>query len=110
MKLTGIRPEVIAALTQTPTVKRQVRKVAAAVRTEARRRVPVASGNLKRNIAVENVYDRETRMVHFRVGFRPRAFYGGFVELGSLNEPARPFLRPAADAVQSGASNRTDES
>jgi HK97 gp10 family phage protein len=89
---------VIAALTQTPQVKRQVRAVAAAIRTDARRLAPKKTGALRRSIKVENYYNPETRMVEYRVGWDRRiAHYGGLVELGTEDTPARPHLRPAAD-------------
>ncbi len=106
MKFGRIRPEVIAALTQTPLVKRQVRKVAAEIRTEARRLVPVDTGNLRKNIAVENVYDPETQQVEYRVGWTKRAWYGSLVELGTAEEPAKPHLRPAANKVKNSGEGR----
>jgi HK97 gp10 family phage protein len=93
-----IRREVIAALTQTPTVKRQVRAVAAAIRDDARRLAPRRTGALRRSIKVENVYDPTTGRVEYRVGWDKRiAHYGGLVELGTEDTPARPHLRPAAE-------------
>lgn len=93
----------LAAVSQAPSVKKQVRAVAAEIRKEARRRAPKETGTLRRGIKVENVYDRETRMVEFRVGWDKRsAFYGPLVELGTEDTPARPHLRPAADQINNG--------
>ncbi len=100
MRFGRFRPEVIAALTQTPEVKKQLRRVAGEIRTEARKLAPVDTGNLRRNIAVENVLDPETGQVEYRVGWTKRAFYGGLVELGTEDEPPRPHLRPAANKVK----------
>lgn len=100
MEMRGLRREVIAALTQTPEVKRQVRAVAVEVRRLARQKAPVRTGALRRSIRVENVYDRETGRVEYRVGWDKRiAWYGGLVELGTEDTPARPHLRPAADEI-----------
>ena len=91
------RPEVLAAVSQAPSVKKQVRAVAAEIRNEARRLAPKDTGNLRRNIAVENVYDRDTGLVEYHVGWKHQGWYGSLVELGTEDTPARPHLRPAAD-------------
>lgn len=93
-----IRPEVLVALTRTTEMKKQVRAVANEIRREARALAPVATGNLRRNIVVDNVLDDEGRVV-YRVGWSPKAWYGLLVELGTEDTPARPHLRPAADKV-----------
>ena len=97
MRTGQFRPEVLAAVSQAPSVKKQVRAVAAEIRKEARRRAPKDTGNLRRNIAVENVYDRDTGLVEYHVGWKKLAWYGSLVELGTEDTPARPHLRPAAD-------------
>src|SRR6266508_3487426 len=99
MHMGRIRPEVIVALTRTSEVKKQVRAVANEIRKEARALAPVKTGNLRRNITVDNVLDEEGRVV-YRVGWRPEAWYGSLVELGTEDTPARPHLRPAADKVR----------
>lgn len=91
------RPGALAALSQVPEVKRQVRARAVAVRDDARRLAPVESGALRRSLAIVNVYDPQTRTVVYRVGWRTDiAFYGGLVELGTEDTPPQPHLRPAA--------------
>lgn len=91
------RPQALAALSQVPEIKRQVRAVAVAVRDDARQLAPVQTGALRRSLTVVNVYDRETKTVIYRVGWRTDvAFYGGLVELGTEDTPAQPHLRPAA--------------
>lgn len=97
MRIGPLRPEVLAAISQAPSVKKQVRAVAAGIRKEARRLAPKDSRNLSRNIAVENVYDPKTRMVEYHVGWNKKAWYGALVELGTEDTPAQPHLRPAAD-------------
>jgi HK97 gp10 family phage protein len=94
------RPEVLAAVSQAPSVKKQVRKVANEVRKLARQKAPKETGALRRGIQVENVYDKATGLVEFHVGWNKyTAWYGGLVELGSEGQPARPHLRPAADEI-----------
>lgn len=100
MRVGRLRDEVIAAVTQAPSVKKQVRAVAAEVRKLARQKAPKETGALRRSIQVENFYDRETGMVEYRVGWNKRiAHYGGLIELGTEDTPARPHLRPAADEI-----------
>ena len=100
MRIGQFRPEVLAAVSQAPSVKKQVRAVAAEIRKEARRLAPKDTGNLRKNIAVENVYDRETGLVEYHVGWTKLGWYGALVELGTEDTPARPHLRPAADKVK----------
>lgn len=101
MRLTGVRPEVIAALTRVPEIRRQVRAVAVEIRTEARRRAKRKTGAMARSIKVDNVIEPETGQVVYRVGWDRRvAAYGGLVELGTDDTPAAPHLVPAALSVQ----------
>jgi HK97 gp10 family phage protein len=100
MRVGRIRPEVIAAVTQAPSVKKQVRTVANEIRKIARQKAPKETGALRRGIQVENVYDKQTGMVEYHVGWnRYTAWYGALVELGTEDTPARPHLRPAADEI-----------
>lgn len=102
MKSGRIRPGVLAAISQAPSVKKQVRAVAVAIKKEARRRAPKESKNLSRNIDIENVYDQKTRMVEYHVGWSKRAWYGAMVELGTEDTAAQPHLRPAAAMFSNG--------
>lgn len=93
-----IRPQVLAALTQVPEVAKQSRQLANAIRRDARRLAPRRTGNLRRNLSVERVYDKETRRVKFIVGWAPAAWYGLMVETGTEDTTPRPHLVPAAIA------------
>lgn len=100
MRFGQFRPEVLAAVTQAPSVKKQIRQVANEIRKEARRRAPRTTGALRRGIQVENVYDKQTGLVEYHVGWSKKtAWYGLLVELGTEDTPAKPHLRPAADEV-----------
>lgn len=87
-------------MSEVPEVRSQVRRVAAAIRDDARRRAPVETGALRKSITVTSTRDRQTknRIARVVVG----AFYGRFIELGTEDQPPRPFLRPAADAYTRG--------
>ena len=90
------------------------------LREEVIDRAPVDSGKLRRNVMVITQRGRNgeiTSGVHIR-GVNPRtggsdntmkasnprnAFYWRFVELGTSNMPAHPFVRPAFDTRQEEA-------
>lgn len=97
MRLHGVRPEVITALTRVPEIKKQVRAVANGIRDDARAHAPRRTGALRRSIKVDNVLDGQGRVV-FRVGWDKRiAYYGPMVEGGTNDTRARPHLVPAAE-------------
>ena len=61
-------------------------------------RAPVRRGKLRRNVVVLSRRSRDGGMesgVHIR-GVNP-AFYWRFVEMGTVNMPPHPFVRPAFD-------------
>lgn len=91
------RDALLAAVSQQPKAKRQIRELANKVRDDARRMAPVDTGALRRSIKVTNHYDPETKTVTYRVGWDKRiAWYGSLVEYGTENQRPRPHLRPAA--------------
>lgn len=100
-----ISPQVLAALSRVPQVKKQVRLVAAEIRTEARRLAPKDTGALRRGIAVDNVLDARGA-VEFRVGWTPGVFYGPLVEFGTEDTLPQPHLRPAALKVKGSGGGR----
>ncbi len=81
------------------------------VKRRAQQNVPVATGNLKKNIIVRRQRPSEHGLteqyiVTVRQGKVTKkqaergledAFYGRFVEFGTVKMAARPFLRPAFD-------------
>jgi HK97 gp10 family phage protein len=92
------RAVLLAAVSQQPKAKKQVRDLANKVRDDARRLAPKDTGALRRSIVVVNVYDPQTKTVSYRVGWDKNiAWYGMLVEFGTEDTPARPHLRPAAD-------------
>ena len=80
-------------------------------------RAPVETGKLKRNVVVVTIRGRRNAIssgVHIRgvnpetgnsdnkmkASNRRNAYYWRFVELGTSNMPAHPFVRPAFDTSQ----------
>ncbi len=66
-------------------------------------------GNLKRNIVLKRVTDGRLT-AEYVVGVRAGsgrspddAFYGDFIELGTVKMPAQPFIRPAFDSQKEAA-------
>ena len=65
--------------------------------SDAIRRCPVGkTGNLKSNLHLETGKSTQYK-ADARVLPGKEEYYGTFVELGTKNQPAQPFLRPAVD-------------
>jgi len=72
------------------------------IRNEAKQRVPVETGQLRKNIVVARTIKQKGRKRRIRgavfVGIRGAArYYAHLVEFGTSKLSARPFLRPALD-------------
>lgn len=80
-------------------VSAEVKRTAFAVEADGKRRAPVRTGRLRGSIHTE--FPSETSAV---VG--PSVEYGIYVEFGSRGRGARPFMRPAAEAVLPGFAAR----
>lgn len=59
-----------------------------------------AAGHLSRNITKETQWTRTQDTADVHVGMAKDAYYGRFQELGTVYEPAQPFLRPALDTTK----------
>ena len=82
------------------------------VRDEARRLAPIDTGNLKKSIAtIRRKGDRNT--VQFSVtpskGGKHDGWYAHFLEFGTSNMSAKPFLRPAFESKQDEVLQATKE-
>lgn len=66
------------------------------VKKEAKRRVRVVTGRLKKGIQVK-VTLKASGEAYAKLGVRKTEAYGVPVELGTSHSAAKPFLRPAAD-------------
>ena len=76
-----------------PLVADEVKRATLDIEARAKARTPVRTGTLRRSIA--SVF--ENGGLTGRVG--PSVLYGKFVEFGTRRMGARPFMRPAAEAV-----------
>ncbi len=70
----------------------------------AKMRAPRRTGKLAESIG-HKVTKRSRSFVQHKIS--PGVFYGGFVELGTKHQPARPFLRPALDESDNAAVDAT---
>lgn len=85
---------------QRAVVRDSLRSAARVVVKSAKRRVPVDTGFLKKSIT-QRVTVQGVSQSYALVGYRKKAFYGGFIELGTSKMAAQPFLRPALDESHS---------
>ena len=84
-----------------------VTKVAAEIRDDARSRVPKNTGNLRKNIVSKRMRGSRHHIKAAVIvreegkrGEKRNAFYWRFLEYGTVFINARPFLRPAYDAMK----------
>lgn len=84
-------PQISAAIR--PTVVREVSKAAFDIEAKAKAKAPVRTGTLRRSI--HSVF--ASGGLSAVVG--PSVLYGKFVEFGTRRMGARPYMRPAAEAV-----------
>lgn len=67
---------------------------------EAKARAPVLTGELKKSInARKDSYESTRGSTSYLAGVKVSAFYYHFIEFGTSKLAARPFLRPAWEAV-----------
>lgn len=73
-------------------------KAGADIEAGAKNRAPVATGALKSSISRSSQWRGDV----FTVEIGPTVNYGAFVERGTSQNRAQPYLRPATDAVLPG--------
>ena len=78
------------------TLRTGLRNAAKPVRVAAKEKVDRDSGQLRRDIK-SKVKVTRSGFGYADVGFLIRSFYGRFVETGTSQVAARPFLRPSLD-------------
>lgn len=76
-----------------------VHAIAGKVRDEIRRDAPRDTGTLRKSIV--SVRRRGTpTTVQSDVVVKPAGFYHGFIEFGTVKQPARPFITPVVEATR----------
>lgn len=78
------------------TLRKALRAAMNVLKEEARKRVPVMTGKLKKGIHVK-VTLKAKGDCYAKLGMKKKVAYGVPVELGTSHSAAKPFLRPAAD-------------
>ena len=121
MKVEGLA-ELQFALNELPrrlarkSIQKALRAAALPIRDDARSRVPVSSGTVRRNIVVQRSRVFTGKDGKFGVLVRVRRmnksarakgmsdpFYWRFLEFGTSKMPARPFLRPSFEGNKQAA-------
>lgn len=85
-------------------LRKAIREGMNVLKKEAKSRVPVRTGRLKKGIHVK-VTLKKRGECYGKLGMKRKVAYGVPVELGTSRMPARPFLRPAADVKGDDAVN-----
>lgn len=89
---------------QRTVVKQAVRAGAEVVEAAAKEFAPVRTGELRGAIHVREVRSRSPWVISFEVvvgqgDFKGEQFYAAFIEYGTSNMTAEPFMRPAVDVA-----------
>ncbi|KKN14049.1 hypothetical protein LCGC14_1000140 [marine sediment metagenome] len=74
------------------------------IQKQASSNAPRETGNLSDSIEIE-IGEKSHGKVEVKIGPGKNAFYGKFVELGTVNAPPHPFLRPAVKQKKNEAFN-----
>lgn len=77
-------------------IVRALRKGAEPIRARAEELAPRDEGQLQESMTI-TVTDQTADGAIAKIGPSRKGFYGHIVEFGKANNPAQPFLRPAAD-------------
>ena len=78
----------------------KIQAVADLIANEARRRCPASSGALRGTIRTTK--KKEAKDIWVIAGDK-KVYYARFVEYGTVNSPAKPFMRPALSASKARA-------
>lgn len=78
----------------------------APMQNDAVMRAPVRTGRLRHNIVLAPKGGQPKGVVALALAVANKAFYGRFLEFGTVKMAARPFMRPAFDANARETPNR----
>lgn len=104
IKITGAREMEKLLMELGPNVARRIgqaanKAAANVIADEARRLVPVRTGELQASITVQAEKGNDEREIETVIGvFKPTSGRAHLVEFGTRHSAARPFMRPALDA------------
>jgi HK97 gp10 family phage protein len=98
MKLDNRRtdPRALREIANSDEMQDEAYALAKDVQRDARRLAPVRSGNLRRNIQIEEITDLDSGIEGFAVGWGDKGWYGWMEENGTEDTAAHPHLVPAA--------------
>lgn len=94
-------PDALRELANSQQAQDAAYELAKDIQRDARRLVPVRTGNLRRHIAIEEYTDLGTGIEGFAVGWDDKGWYGQMVEEGTEHTDPQPHLVPAA--IKNGA-------
>ena len=93
-QLTGVLPREAKNLARSA-----VHSIASQMRDEIRREAPVDTGTLRKSIFSYRRRGTATQVVS-EVRARKSGFYWRFIEFGTVNQPARPFVNPTVERMR----------
>lgn len=88
------------------TLDRATREGAKVIRDRAKNTyVPVRTGRLRESIVARKDREQSSDVFStYTIGYlKKKAYYGGFVEVGTSRTPAQPYLRPAIETERENA-------
>lgn len=117
MQMTGLRELGVAMKELDSRVQKRIARSATAagarvIANEAKKLVPVDTGNLKKNIRTANLKPNQPGLQETAVGVRVKgkkddsAYYFRFLEFGTAHMAPRPFLRPAFETKKQEAAGK----
>lgn len=120
MKIEGLRELGMALKEFDSRVQKRIARSATAagarvIAKEARQRVPVDSGTVKKNIRTANLKPKQPGIQETAVGVRVNgktkdsAYYWRYIEMGTIHMAPKPFLRPAFEAKKLEAADKIKE-
>lgn len=97
---------------QTKVLRKAMRDGAKEFLKEVKARTPVDTGFLKKNSKIKAA-KRKKNFIGFQIvigsGGDKREYIAAFIEYGTFKFPARPFIRPAFDAVKDRVASEATE-
>ncbi|MBU3102570.1 HK97-gp10 family putative phage morphogenesis protein [Clostridium gasigenes] len=115
IKITGMEKTLLDikkyTLEQEELFKKAVDETAKEVKANAKSRVPVDTGQLKKDIKIKGKNKGLVKYVYAKGRKKPNGkfFSPNFVESGTPHASAQPFLKPAGKKAESGFNNKVEK-